>query len=128
MKETLNKKEMICIVCPIGCQLTVMENLESQDGYRVEGNKCPRGKVYAIEEMTCPTRIVTTTVCIENSFLKRLPVKTHKPIPKELIFKCMSAINEVVVKAPVKVGDIVIENILDIGVNVVATRSMNEIK
>jgi CxxC motif-containing protein len=128
MKETLKEKEMICIVCPIGCHINVIESNESEDGYEVEGNKCPRGKIYGIKEMTSPTRVVSTTVSIENAFLKRLPVKTDNPVPKDLIFECMKIINEVVVKAPVKVGDIIIENILDTGVNIVATRSMNEIK
>lgn len=128
MREMVNKKEMICIVCPIGCHLNIVENLESEDGYEVEGNKCPRGKIYGIKEMTCPTRIVPTTVAIENAFLKRLPVKTDKPIPKELIFECMEIINKAVVKAPVKVGDIIIGNILGTGVNIVATRSMDKIK
>jgi CxxC motif-containing protein len=127
MRESVKEKEMICIVCPMGCHINVVENMESEEGYEVEGNKCPRGKVYGIKEMTCPTRVVPTTVAIEDAFLNRLPVKTDDPIPKELIFECMEIINEVVVKAPVKVGDIIIENILDTGVNIVATRSMNKI-
>lgn len=127
MRETVKAKEMICIVCPMGCHINVVENMESEDGYDVEGNKCPRGRAYGIKEMTCPTRVVPTTVKIENAFLKRLPVKTDEAIPKELIFECMEIINEVVVQAPVKVGDIIIENILDTGVNIVATRSMKKI-
>jgi CxxC motif-containing protein len=128
MKETLREKEMICIVCPIGCHLKVFESKESEDGYEVEGNKCPRGKIYGIKEMTNPTRVVTTTVSIENAFLKRLPIKTDNPVAKELIFECMRVINEAVVRAPVKVGDIIIENILNTGVNIIATRSMDESK
>ncbi|WP_105616595.1 DUF1667 domain-containing protein [Vallitalea okinawensis] len=114
--------EMICIVCPLGCRLKVTENVE----LRVEGNKCKRGKEYALKELTFPTRVLPTTVSIKNGILPRLPVKTNAPIPKDKIFDAMKIINKVEVVAPTKVGDIIIANILDTGVDVVATRDMDE--
>jgi CxxC motif-containing protein len=114
-------RKMVCISCPIGCRLTVTE---SNGEYAVEGNQCKRGEVYGIKEMTDPTRVLPTTVKIRGARLRRLPVKTHIPLPKPLIFDAMKLINEVEVEAPVKVGAIVIKNILDTGVNIVATRSM----
>lgn len=120
----MSQKEMICIVCPMGCHLTVIEDESSESGYRVEGNQCKRGAVYGVNEQTNPTRVIPTTVKIENGILNRLPVKTAAPVPKHLIFECMKEINKVTVKAPIKTGDIIIENILGTGVNVVATRSM----
>ncbi|MGM0507695.1 MAG: DUF1667 domain-containing protein [Fusobacteriota bacterium] len=122
------KKEMICISCPIGCRLTVISDETEESGYRVEGNICPRGKAYGIKEMTNPTRIIPTTVKIEGALLPRLPVKTEQGVPKEVIFDCMDEINKVEVEAPVKLGDIIIKNILDTGVNIVATRSMKREK
>lgn len=92
----------------------------------VQGNACPRGKKYGIDEFTHPTRMVPTTVKIKGAFLKRLPVITQDPIPKGKIFDCMEVINQVEVEAPVQLGDVIIKNILDLGVDIIATRSMNE--
>lgn len=118
------ERKMICISCPMGCRLTVTEDINLEDGYRVEGNLCPRGKAYGIKEMTNPTRMVPTTVKIKNGILPRLPVKTSDGVPKDMIFKCMEEINKVEVEAPVKVGNIIIKNILSTGVDIVATRTM----
>ncbi|WP_066507113.1 DUF1667 domain-containing protein [Abyssisolibacter fermentans] len=118
------KKEMICITCPMGCHLTVEDDKSSESGYKVSGNICKRGEKYAVEELTNPTRVITSTVKIENGILKRLPVKTDGAIPKDLNFKCMEEINKVVVNAPISVGDVIIENILNTGINLVASRSM----
>jgi len=120
------EKEMICITCPMGCHLTVTQT-DEQGGLLVSGNKCNRGKAYAIEEIRNPKRVVPTTVTIEDGVLNRLPVKTKDPIPKELIFEAMKEINQVVVRAPISCGDVIIENLLETGVSVVATRSMKHI-
>ena len=105
------KKEMICIVCPMGCHLSVdTETLE------VTGNTCPRGEKYGKEELTCPKRVITSTVKIIGGIHKRVPVKTNDSIPKELNFKCMELLNHIELKSPVKRGDVVIENVLGTGV------------
>lgn len=118
------KKNMTCIVCPIGCQLTVEPK---NDGtFEVTGNGCKRGPKYAYAEMTNPTRIIPTTVVIKNAMLPRLPVKTAQPIPKGQIFDAMAAINQVVVEAPIKTGDVVLKNLLGLGIDVVSTRTMNK--
>ncbi|MTI71690.1 MAG: DUF1667 domain-containing protein [Firmicutes bacterium] len=117
-------KEVVCIVCPMGCHIKVKKDENLYLGYTVEGNKCKRGKEYGIKELTNPTRIITTTVKIKNSHLRRLPVKTNEPVAKDKIFECMKVINKVSIKAPIKVGDVVLENILDTGVDIVASRSM----
>lgn len=119
-------KDLICIVCPVGCRLTVEKDDTAEKGYVITGNTCKRGVNYAIEEMTHPTRMVPTTVKIEEAFLNRLPVRTDKPIDKNLIFEAMTIINQYSCKAPVKMGDILIENILGTGVNIIATRSMSK--
>ncbi len=117
------EKEVICIVCPVGCKMTVKENKEAELGYDVEGNECKKGISYGIEEVTNPTRNITSTVCIRGAHIRRLPVKTNGPIPKGRIFACMDIINDVKLEAPVKMGDVVIKDVLGVGVDIVATRS-----
>lgn len=115
-------KELICIVCPKGCHLKVDE----ENGYTVTGNGCPRGAEYGRNELTNPTRVVTSTVRCEGSFLPRCPVKTHRPVPRGKIFEVMAALERVVLTAPVHVGDTVIENVCGTGANVVAARNMEK--
>lgn len=98
----------------------------NQVGYGVVGNKCSKGLNYGIREMTNPTRPLTTTVKITNAFLNRLPVRTNGDIPKSQIFQAMKLINKVEVKAPIKAGEVIIKNVLDTGVDVIASRSMHE--
>ena len=117
-----NVHEIICIVCPIGCHLTVTEMKDNE--WLVEGNTCKRGEVYGVKELTAPTRVLPTTVKIRNGKLNRLPVKTKEAIPKELIFDAMKVIDCVSLDAPVKVGDVIIPNLLNTGIDVVASRSM----
>ncbi|MCG8541915.1 MAG: DUF1667 domain-containing protein [Clostridia bacterium] len=116
-------KEMICIVCPLGCRMKVSKN---EGGYDIAGNKCLRGEDYGIKELTNPTRILTTTVKIKNGLLSRIPVKTKEPIPKSKIFQCMKVINSVEVEAPISVGDVVIKDICGTGIDIVVSRSMEE--
>ncbi len=111
-------KEFICIVCPRGCHLKVDDNMN------VTGNTCPRGKVYALNEITNPTRMITSTVAIESTELKRLPVMTSMPIPKGKIFDVMEEINKVRIKAPVKIGDVIIKNVLGLESDIIATRNI----
>lgn len=113
--------EIICIVCPRGCHLQI----DPENGYKVTGNFCPKGIPYAKAELLNPTRIVTSTVKISGKDLKRCPVKTDQAIAKGKIFEVMDEINKVKLKAPVKVGDIVIENILDTDANLVVCRDID---
>ena len=111
-------KEFICIVCPRGCHLKVDDNMN------VTGNTCPRGKVYALNEITNPTRMITSTVAIESTELHRLPVMTSNPIPKGKIFEVMAEINKVRIKAPVKINDVIIKNVLGLDSDIIATRNI----
>lgn len=110
------KRELTCIACPLGCSLTV--TLEGITVISVEGNTCPRGKDYAINECTAPVRTVTSTVMCENGDL--VSVKTKNPIPKDKIFEAMSIINKTVASLPISVGDIIIEDLF--GSQLVATQ------
>lgn len=117
--------EFTCITCPIGCRLEVTE-VEKPEGisYEVTGNTCKRGEKYAIDELTNPVRMVTTTVKIEGSHLRRIPVKTLEPIPKQEIMTCMAELNDIVLEAPVKCGEVIIENVCGSEIPIVTTRSM----
>ncbi|WP_350342732.1 DUF1667 domain-containing protein [Proteinivorax tanatarense] len=123
----MTKKKMICIVCPKGCNLEVTKDDNTAEGFKVEGAICPRGKEYGIKEVTNPTRMITSTVKISGAHLPRLPVKTDKPIPKEMVMECMKEIDALKVTSPIKEQDILIENIFNTGSNIVATRSMEKI-
>ncbi len=118
------EKELICILCPLGCKMQVSGAAVSPENLAIRGQQCKKGREYAYEEYTNPTRTLTSTVVIYNAPLARLPVKTNKPLPKGLIFKAMEEINKVELTAPVKMGAVVIENLLDTGIDVVATRSL----
>ena len=108
-----------CIVCPMGCPLVVTK---VEDGYTVEGNNCKRGVKYGVEELTDPKRVITTTVKLHGSYLNLLPVKTADSIPKGMMFEIMEALDKVEVTAPIKVGDVIVESILDTGVNIVSAK------
>ena len=111
-------RELTCIICPQGCNIKV--EVEDEKVTKVEGNTCKRGYDYAVSEVTDPVRTITTTVKLENG--EMYPVKTNKPIPKELIFKCMEEINKITVKQPIKLGDVIIKNILNTGSDIIATK------
>ena len=101
------KRELTCIVCPIGCSLVA----ETEEGkvISVTGNTCPRGKVYAETECISPMRTITTTVRCEDGTI--IPVKTATPIPKEKMFEAMEIINKTNPHLPIKVGDVIIEDV-----------------
>lgn len=114
----MKRKELICIGCPMGCPIVV----EMEDGkvLSVTGNTCPRGESYARKEVTNPTRIVTTTVRVDGGKVPMINVKTERDIPKDKIFECIAALRGVTMKAPVHIGDIILENVADTEVNIVA--------
>lgn len=112
-------KELICICCPKGCHLKV--NIEAN---KVSGNTCVRGIEYGINEVTNPVRVITSTVRVRNGEAKLVPAKTSKAIPKELNFKCMREINKAIIEAPIKVGDIIIKDVLNTGIDIIATKNI----
>ena len=112
-------KDMICIVCPKGCHISINEeNLETN------GNSCPKGAEYAKNEVTCPMRTVTGSVGIKGGIHPRLAVRTDRAVPKDKMFDIMDALHKCTVKAPVKRGDVIISNVCETGANVIASRNM----
>lgn len=110
---------IVCIVCPKGCRLTVDETT-----FEVVGNNCPRGAAYGKAELTSPTRVITSTVKVEKGDICRCPVRTKGAIPKGKMFDVMSALRKVTLVSPVKIGDVVIPNVCDTGIDVIATRNV----
>ena len=113
-------RELTCIVCPKGCQLTV--ELDGKEIKSITGHTCKRGEEYARTECIAPRRTLTTTAPVLGGGV--VPVKTDSTVPKELLFECMAEINRARVPADAEVGHVVIENILGTGANVVTTRNV----
>lgn len=122
----MKTRELICIRCPLGCHLTV--TLDKEEVISVSGNTCKRGAEYGAKECTHPTRIVTSTMAVENGTSPIVPCKTSADIPKDLIFSCMKEINQKTVTAPVAIGDILIENICNTGVAIVASGEVKSLR
>ena len=112
-------KEFTCIICPRGCRLTVDDNMN------VTGNTCPRGKQYAISELTNPVRTITSSVRVNNRDDLLVSVKTSGSIPKGKIFEVMDEISKLSVSAPTRIGDVVKKDILGLGVDIVITKNID---
>lgn len=110
-----------CINCPVGCRMTV--TVEDGVVTKVEGNTCPRGKNYAVQECVMPLRMVTAVVPVKGAKMP-LSVKTRTPIPKAKIKDCMKELAGVSLCAPVKMGTVVVENVCGTGVDVIATKTV----
>ena len=114
------KKNLTCVACPLGCSITV-ELDDAGNILSVTGNTCKRGDAYARTEMTNPTRSLTSTVKVSGGVHPVVPVKSAAPVPKSMLFDCMKEINQITLQAPVKIGQVVIQNILGTGVDIVTT-------
>ncbi len=111
-------KDIICIVCPKGCQIKV--NIDENGNITTTGNTCKRGEVYAMAECTNPVRVITTTVVAQNG--KVIPVKTTTAVAKESVVDCMKAINNIhPTIEQCKFGNIICQNILNTGADIIIT-------
>ena len=116
----ITKKNLTCIVCPRGCTLTVtLDSALENPVVSVEGQGCKRGVDYATAECTHPTRVLTTTAPTVDGGV--VPCKTDRAIPRELLFEAMKAVNTLSAPAVVRIGDILLEDLLGTGANIVAT-------
>lgn len=118
--------ELTCISCPLGCPLKV-ETDSSCKVLKVTGNTCKRGEEYGKKEVTNPTRTVTSTVRLLGGTAPVVSVRTQTDIPKEKIFQCMEEIRKAAAEAPVRIGDVILENVAGTGVSVVATTNAERI-
>lgn len=117
-----NLQELICITCPKGCVTTVWkENGE----IKIEGKICKKGKEYIKQEYIEPKRVLTSTVVVEHSAIKRLPVRTREAIPKKKLFAAMNELSKIRIKPPLKMGEVIISNLLNTGVDVIASDDLS---
>ena len=118
-----------CTTCPSECLLTV--EVECDAGGHVAavrsvtGNSCPRGDKFAHQELTCPMRVLTTTVAVSSGDEALLPVRTAEAIPLELHAQAMALIRGLVINAPIRMGDVVLENLLDTNINLIASMDID---
>jgi len=117
-------KKIICVSCPIGCEITA--DIENGVVTRVSGNRCPRGEAYAKQEAIDPMRVLPTSVRVVGGELPLVSVKTNRPVPKRLISDIMSYIRTLSVDAPVKIGQVLAENLPGTNANLIATREVEQ--
>ena len=122
-----DKQKITCVICPNSCRLDV--SMEENGEIKVEGFTCPRGEVYGKNEFTNPVRMLITTMKVNNGILPVIPVRSNKEVPKAQVFDAVRIVSETSVDAPVKMGQIIIKNLLGIeGINVIASRDMEKKK
>ena len=114
------RKKITCIECPAGCAIEA--HIEEDGTVSVFGDKCDKGNAYARKEMTCPERLLTSTVRAEGLEVAMIPVRTSAPVPKESIKNIMETVHAARVTGPVKSGDVVIPDVMGLGVDIIATR------
>jgi CxxC motif-containing protein len=117
-----SERHLVCIACPVGCRLAIRQ--EEGGEIRVSGNQCEKGDTYGREELLAPRRVVTATVRLTASALRRLPVKTHLPLPREHIAALLAEASRLAVRAPVARGQVLLADFLATGVDLVATRTV----
>jgi CxxC motif-containing protein len=116
-------KKIICITCPKGCEAAVSKE---GDSIQIKGKICKKGKAYIAQEFKEPMRTLTTTVLVEGSSLRRLPVRTRAPIPRKNLIRAMDLVAQTKVKSPIKIGEVVIPNLLGTGVDLIASDDLRE--
>lgn len=120
----MKEHSLICIGCPMGCQLTVSELGDGE--LKVCGNQCPIGDRYGKQEVTNPKRMVTTSMFVDDGLKEVVTVKTEQEIAKSLVKEVVKRLADVKVKAPIKQGQVLYENICGSGVNIIATSSVEK--
>jgi len=121
-----NKKEVTCIICPIGCKILV--RIDGSEFQVLKGNKCKKGIEYARNESLDPRRMITTSLLVKNGNWPLVSVKSSKPIPKEKVFSVLKEIKKINIKAPVKSGQVIIRNVEDTGIDIISTKTIQNVK
>ena len=118
------ESEITCIICPIGCRVTI-----SQKGgviTKIEGYQCKKGIDYTKEELLDPKRTLTTSILVRDGELPLVSVKTAEPVPKDKLLDVMDAISEIEGPAPIEIGNVLVENVLNLDVDIVATKKVKK--
>jgi CxxC motif-containing protein len=117
-----SEQRISCIVCPMSCEgIVTFKNGEIKE---ISGFTCQRGLNYAREEVIAPKRTLTTTIRITSGELPLLPVISKTALPKDKVIACARCLSTVIVAAPIHEGDVVLSNILNLGVDIIATRDI----
>ena len=122
----MKTKNIICIVCPMGCLLTV--SIDDRGNITIKGNKCPRGYEYGLKEVTNPERPFFTVVKVKKGILPVVSVKSTKPIPKDYIPKLMKFLSSIEIEAPIDIHSVIVKNPLGLDLDIVATRRVERIR
>lgn len=127
--NTIETLQFNCNTCPSECLLTVKVE-RNADGAVVEvhsvtGNSCPRGDTFAHQELTCPMRVLTTTVAVSGGDEALLPVRTAKAIPLALHTQAMDLIRGLVIDVPIHMGDVVLEDLLNTNIDLIASMDID---
>ncbi|MCM1154967.1 MAG: DUF1667 domain-containing protein [Roseburia sp.] len=120
----MEEKKLTCINCPMGCSLIV--KMDGEKPVSISGNNCKYGDIYARREITNPVRILTSTVEVAGGQQKLVPVKSGEGIPRGKILECMDVLKTVRIQAPVHRGDVVVANIMDTGIDMIAVKDVEE--
>ena len=115
------KKRITCITCPAGCDIEIDEK---EGKYVFKGGLCKAGEKYALKEMTCPERVVCTSVKIESSELPLVSVRTTRPVPRREIFEILDKLIDLTVHAPVKRGDVLLSDVSSNNADIIATKTV----
>ena len=117
--------KLICISCPRGCELLVQTDERTGAFISVEGNACIRGSSFAEAEVNHPERMMTSVVSIRGAKHCMLPVISRRPLPKVKLVEAVRAMRSITVEAPIREGDVIAEDIVSTGIDVVAARSLS---
>ncbi len=121
----MRQETITCIICPSGCQLTVTERPDGS--LEVIGASCKRGMEYGDQEYREPKRMLVTTMRVDGGKLPVIPVRSNKELPKERIFDAVEHVSHIALRAPIKMGMVVVPNLLNLGVDVIASRDIESV-
>ncbi len=120
------EREFVCIICPNGCRIKV--EYEEINIKNIKGDECFKGKEYVKNEITNPLRVFTGSILVENGDFSLVSVKTHVPIPKKYLKKIGEITRQLKVEAPIKASQIIVSNLLNENIDLIATRKIEKKK
>jgi len=118
------EKQVTCIICPIGCKILVKK--EGSNVKILDGNKCKRGIEYAISEALDPRRMLTSSILVLGGEWPLVSVKSTQPIAKKDLFSVLKEIKKAKIKAPVRLGQVLIKNVSNTNIDIIATKTINK--
>ena len=124
MEAEIETREVVCVLCPMGCKINV--KIRNGKVIEIENNGCKRGIDYSMKEVTSPVRDFFTTIRVEHGRIPMLSVRSTQPVPKNQLMACALELSKLVVPAPVKIGDTIVKNILNLGIDIIATKDVEK--